>query len=287
MHLSDTKVCPEKTRQRNFNYYEEAYSDIQRIRKTYEARLFSRNILCLPELKNVDNCDYLEIGFGTGLTLEAFWDRGLNSATGVEQSEKATRYLNERLIRNKGSRKFNLIQGSVEDTIPQLSGQQFDLIVLSNFIEHVKDDTALLKDLFLLLKPEGRLCMTYPTPFSINDPSHFRTYTPKSITRLVLNTLKDPTILRSHYQSPCLIGWFYSHILPVLLKAILKRNRLPSSHGGSFPSSQNKMGKTETFIQNIYHQFFVPLMIFAAPIDDCVGKWFEYGYQGVILVKKK
>lgn len=53
----------------------------------------------------------------------------------------------------------------------------FDTIVLSEFLEHLKDDSIIFDRISQVLKPNGRIVISVPNGDRVPDESHFRTFT--------------------------------------------------------------------------------------------------------------
>ena len=99
----------------------------------------------------------LDIGASTGLLCAAAQERGLQP-TGVEPSEWAV---------NVAREQFNLdvLLGTFPH--PDLRGQQFDVITLTDVIEHLSDPVSLLKETAEALSPQGLLVITTPDANSL------------------------------------------------------------------------------------------------------------------------
>ena len=107
--------------------------------------------------------DVLDVGCGPALILETCRAR-ITSYTGIEHTDARVAALRRQcpghtfLVRDL-------------DTDPLAGCGQFDVILLVAVIEHVYNQKHLLQQLAPLLKPEGRLVITTPTPFG-NDVVH-------------------------------------------------------------------------------------------------------------------
>lgn len=99
----------------------------------------------------------LDIGASTGLLCIAAQDRGLQ-ATGVEPSEWAAKVARKQF-------NLNVLLGTFPH--PQLKGQQFDIITLTDVIEHLSEPISLLKEAAEALNPGGLLVITTPLANSI------------------------------------------------------------------------------------------------------------------------
>lgn len=59
--------------------------------------------------------------------------------------------------------KFVFHQGSIEETLPKLSGERFDAILLLSVLEHCRDSLLVIESSRNLLKPSGMLLINVPT----------------------------------------------------------------------------------------------------------------------------
>lgn len=93
--------------------------------------------------------------------------------------------------------------GSLPHAIP-FEGQKFDIIVLFDVLEHVKEDEESIRALSKFLKPDGRMIITVPAcPFlwSHHDVRHhhFRRYKKSNLKQLFQNS--NLNILRLSYYN--------------------------------------------------------------------------------------
>lgn len=100
---------------------------------------------------------YLEVGFGRGAVLMAAQERGVK-ATGVEISRELLEAFRERSA-------IPVHHGALPEL--GLPAASFDLIYLSQVIEHLTDPRAYLKAIFRLLKPGGKLYLSLPNEGSL------------------------------------------------------------------------------------------------------------------------
>ena len=121
-----------------------------------------RTSIVLPYLKG----DILDIGCGPGRNLELMRERNIpfSSYTGIEIDEN----LIQKLSAKYPDSKFYKVDLDSEK-IPV--DRKFDTIVLLAVIEHIFNLKFLFVQLASLLKPNGRIILTTPTPFG-NDIVH-------------------------------------------------------------------------------------------------------------------
>lgn len=60
-------------------------------------------------------------------------------------------------------RRLKLIEGSVEDALPELATEHFDLVLLISVLEHLGNPSEILRAARRLLAPEGVLLINVPT----------------------------------------------------------------------------------------------------------------------------
>lgn len=124
----------------------------------------------------------LDIGCGTGETLVFLKKTYPNlDLYGVDNSAEAIRYAKARKLKN-------ICLGDVTH-IP-FPNASFDIVLLLDVLEHVKNDLTALKEIKRVLKPNGQLFLTVPAlPFIMSahdrDQGHKRRYTKRGIRKLV------------------------------------------------------------------------------------------------------
>lgn len=98
----------------------------------------------------------LEFGSGAGFFAEALRDRLSCSVTGVEISEEAAKEARTRMER--------VICADAEGTAWEeaLAGEQFDTLVFSDLLEHLKDPAAFLRRTLPYLKENGKILFSVP-----------------------------------------------------------------------------------------------------------------------------
>jgi 2-polyprenyl-3-methyl-5-hydroxy-6-metoxy-1,4-benzoquinol methylase len=140
--------------------------------------------------------DVLDIGCGEGFLAAKLAGKG-NRIVGVDLLDKPrcaealTRYV-----------RADLDQG-LEQALPALATQKFDLILLQDILEHLREPERMLEDCVGLLKPNGRVVISLPnvanitvrlallcgrfkyTTRGILDKTHLRFYTRRSARHLL------------------------------------------------------------------------------------------------------
>ena len=140
----------------------------------------------------------LDAGCGTGRNLLEFGKLG--QATGVDVSAQAVEFCRGRGVED-------VRQAAVED-LP-FEALSFDVLLATDVIEHVDDDTAVLRELRRVAAREARLILTVPAYqwlWSSHDESvhHRRRYTARRLRERVLAAGWAPTVET----------YFFSTVLP-------------------------------------------------------------------------
>lgn len=121
-------------------------------------RARARWTLSLLEIQSGDTL--LDVGCGPGVALQmALETPALSMATGVDHSATVLSQARRRLAGRRYARRTELVHGVLDD--PRLEGRQFDRICSMNVIQFFPDKTAALARMAALLKPGGRLAITY------------------------------------------------------------------------------------------------------------------------------
>lgn len=136
-----------------------------------------------------------ELGCGTGGNLMAVADR--HDVVGVECSPHALEYARQRL----GDR---VIEGSLPDRVG-LPRETYDVVLLTDVLEHVENDSAAAQTALRLLRPGGVVVATVPAYQWLYSPRdaahhHFRRYG-KERFRALWNRSDCRTVLVSHYNT--------------------------------------------------------------------------------------
>lgn len=111
------------------------------------------------------NSLFLEAGCGLGqwcFYVNKFGHR----AVGVDIAKDIIKNLNEFI---RGKKEYENIKFLVDDlTHSKLEGNQFDFIVSLGVIEHFRDSKPMLKELYRLLKSNGRILISVPNVFALH-----------------------------------------------------------------------------------------------------------------------
>ena len=136
-----------------------------------------------------------ELGCGTGGNLAEVADK--HDVIGVECSPQAIAYAKLRL----GDR---VRHGHLPDNV-DLPRASFDVVLLTDVLEHVEDDTASARTALKLLRPGGIVVATVPAYQWLYSPRdaqhhHFRRYSRQRFAKLWPAASAD-TLLLSHYNT--------------------------------------------------------------------------------------
>ena len=172
----------------------------------------------LSRLPLPDHADILEVGCGSGGNLAMLANFG--NVYAVEPEPEALAMAEKKKI-------APVMPGTLPHNIPY-DEKQFDLIVLLDVLEHVRDDRQALAALFERLKPGGWLLLTVPAfdwMWSQHDETHHHhsRYAKQQLRKLVNNTG-----LRIHKAS-----YFNFWLFPLIAMVRLwQRNRHQDGNDG-------------------------------------------------------
>ncbi len=102
-----------------------------------------------------ENLRLLDVGYGSGLLLNNFKQRGFKNAEGVEMRQSAVDHVNE---------VFGITARVIElDQLEITYGENaFDVITMFHLIEHITNPAVIVAQCFTLLKPGGALIIAVP-----------------------------------------------------------------------------------------------------------------------------
>jgi len=129
-----------------------------------------------------DNLNIVDMGCGTGRQFDLLAIYG--DVYCVDNNKKAIE-----ACKKRGAEK--LIFADVSDT--KIKSKSIDYVVALDLIEHLDDDKGFLDEAYRILKPGGKLILTFPafkSLWSVDDDMahHKRRYTKKSFRNLVKST---------------------------------------------------------------------------------------------------
>lgn len=104
------------------------------------------------------NARVLDIGTSTGANLRMFKQLGFQNVTGIDMSDDAIRY-----CERKG---FGPIHKGDICAMP-FADSSFDLVLATDIVEHVDDDTGAMSEIARVLSPGGTALITVPAFLSL------------------------------------------------------------------------------------------------------------------------
>ncbi len=183
-----------------------------------------------------------DLGCGCGANL--FEIRKHYDAIGMDISQDAKNYCAKRNIK--------IVIGSLPDKIA-LPKNSFDMVLMSDVLEHIEDDHKTVKNVSNLLKKGGLMLLTvpaYPFLYTKRDAFHHhkRRYTKKQL-HTVLTDNKLSKIILSHYNF-----WLFPMIavIRILGKLFPKKN-----HPGDLTVPPKPIN---TFLEHLFasERYFLP-----------------------------
>ena len=157
----------------------------------------------------------LDIGCSGGHLIELLVANGFKNAYGIDKSMNAINLCKKKLIKNvyvmnAAKTKFN--------------NEEFDVIIASDILEHIKNDMPALKEWNRILNPNGKLILFVPSfkfLWSKHDEMnhHYRRYSKSELIRILKKSNFE--IIRSSY-------WNFSLFFPIIVfnyfRSILLKN---------------------------------------------------------------
>ena len=142
--------------------------------------VFQRSYLAYVEAAKLISGNVLEIGTGSGYGIELLSSKADKFLT-IDKFESTVGSEASKTIENVDFRQMN---------VPPLTGldnNQFDFVVSFQVIEHIKKDTAFVKEIHRVLKPGGKFIHTTPNKkMSLSrNPWHIREYTVNELADLL------------------------------------------------------------------------------------------------------
>ena len=142
--------------------------------------VFQRSYLAYVEAAKLISGNVLEIGTGSGYGIELLSSKADKFLT-IDKFESTVGAEASKTIDNVDFRQMN---------VPPLTGlddNQFDYVVSFQVIEHIKKDTAFVKEIHRVLKPGGKFIHTTPNKkMSLSrNPWHIREYTVNELADLL------------------------------------------------------------------------------------------------------
>ena len=226
---------------------------------------FRRRVhVLLDYLELTDGVDVLDCGCGMGFYLLAMQQLRDVRLTGLDTDRGRLRYAEQVGVR------ADLVAGEVE-ALP-FADESFDRVLMSEVLEHVRDDGAVLREIHRVLRPSGILAISVPharypfwwDPFNAtwtalggkpirNGPvvgiwtNHERLYEPSALGDIVrdagfrIESLEQST----HYSVPFLHFLVYGIGKPLIERNLVPRRMLASTD--RFTGPENRGSRLNPF----------------------------------------
>ncbi len=138
--------------------------------------VFMRQLFAYEQAAKEINGTVLEIGSGEGYGIKLL-------------APHSSRYIAIDKFKPVNTDNFKSVE-FIQMEVPWLNGledQFFDVVICFQLIEHIQDDKTLLKEIYRVLKPGGKLLLTTPnkTMSLTRNPYHMREYTTEEFRKLI------------------------------------------------------------------------------------------------------
>ena len=221
----------------------------------------------MPILK-LPNPHVLEIGCSSGYLLQDLLKRAKHATIVGSDYIKELLYTVANRLRGIPIVQFDITQCPFEDS-------QFDGIVMLNVLEHIKDDTAALKQVYRILKPGGIAVIEVPAGPHLYDfydkhLMHYRRYRLQDLTSLS-HSIGFKIKRTSH------LGFFIYPLFAMVKKRnIEKGKKMSTSEIELCVSQQIKRGNTK------------PIMHAIMKLELIFGRFFDYpwGIRCIVILEK-
>ena len=141
------------------------------LRRVDEGPTFLEDLLSPAEIEGLRVVD---VGCGMGDRTVVAARCGASLAVGIDSDPEKLRWA-RRLLRHTGTVGTRFVQGSA-DALPLRDGS-FDLVLLLDVVEHLEDPLRALEELARILRPGGRVLVTFPpyrSPWGAHLVEHVR-----------------------------------------------------------------------------------------------------------------
>lgn len=219
--------------------------------KDMEARsgdiyAFIKYEILLSWIRSQKASKILVAGCGSGELCHMLALKG-HSVIGVDPGEKYIALAQQQAQELKLTH-YKFLVSTIENYTPE-SSEKFDMVIATDVIEHIEDDTTAVKKMLSLLKPEGLLLITVPEGqwlFGHHDImlQHYRRYSKRTLKKLLtpyvqINKLRSygftlipicllfSRILKKEYPIPEPTGKKPGiQVIPLLLRLLLSIEKL-------------------------------------------------------------
>lgn len=243
---------------------ENPYQYADMVERQNDVYALTKYQIILQWLRGKSSLHILNAGCGSG-ELSFLLAKDGHQVTGIDPGAEYIALANQQIAPELKTRCTFLVE-SIES---YHTNQQFDVIVATDVLEHIKDDIAATQKLLSMLRPGGLLIITVPALpklFGYHDEAlgHFRRYTRRSLNQL-MKRFPVLTVRRMRY-----FGFF---LIPVCY--------LYSCHWRrSYPIASGKQSLVSSLISNVLRlilgfEKFVPLPLGTSLLALAVKKTIE------------
>jgi 2-polyprenyl-3-methyl-5-hydroxy-6-metoxy-1,4-benzoquinol methylase len=189
--------------------YEDLYFGLQDTHWWFQAR--THFILrLLRKLRVPASAAILDVGCSSGLLMRKLQQSGYMNVSGLDLSEEAVRRCHA----------VGLSKATVMDaTHPQYADQSFDLLIASDILEHLDDESTALRHWLRMLKPGGQLIVCVPAFGFLWSEHDAVNYHRRRYTRKMLRT----ALARVGFAIDRASYWNFSLFLPVAAYRVIQR----------------------------------------------------------------
>lgn len=144
--------------------------------------IFQRSVLAYTEAAKIVSGNVLEIGTGNGYGIEMI-------ARKVSQLYTIDKFKNDNITGLLQQYKNVIFKKTTIPPLTEIASNSFDFVITFQVIEHIKNDTFFLQEIYRVLKPGGQLIITTPNKkMSLTrNPWHIREYTACELKKLCLH----------------------------------------------------------------------------------------------------
>ncbi len=215
----------------------------------------------IPQLAKSDKAEITiaDVGCGVGLLLNSLADYG--QVTGIDYSDQAIEF-----CRNSFSGELLQKDFGIENNLEK----KYDLVIVSDLLEHIEDDRIAITNIYNMLKPGGYAIITVPafqflwSQHDVNN-MHFRRYCLDDLKRMI-----SLVPLKINYISYYNFFLFHIAVIVRLVKKLFNLDKTSNLELTTPPSFINRL---------LYRTFYSE----SKYINK--GKKFPYGLSLVAVLK--
>lgn len=121
-----------------------------------------------------DGKDVLDLGSGFGGSAVRFLDYGARSVTGLETSSDKVEHSRE-FARQRGVENETRFRMGRGEDLP-FPNREFDLVTMHDVLEHVVSPSAVMSEVYRVLRPSGLFATVFPPYYDLTGGSHLHGY---------------------------------------------------------------------------------------------------------------